>query len=68
VELNNNPPAGDFKDDFRCSPVVDPHMGEESAISLLVLVAFPPITEIPILEGKPQLLAAAQVELVVDVL
>ena len=68
MELNNNPPAGAFKDDFGCSSVVDPHIGDDSASSLLVLVAFPPIAEIPILEGKPQFLAAAQMELVVDML
>ena len=51
VELNNNPPAGDFKDDFGYSPVVDPHIGAQSALALLMPVTFPPIAEIPILEG-----------------
>ena len=68
VDLNNNPPAGDLKDDLGCSPAVDPHIGAPFGFPLLVPVLFPPILEIPILESQPQFLAAAQVELVVDVL
>jgi hypothetical protein len=68
VDLNNNPPAGDLKDDFGCSPTVDPHIGAPSGFPLLVPVVFPPILEIPILESQPQFFAAAQAELVVDML
>ena len=68
VEGKNNPPPGDFEDDVRSSSEVDVHMGAAQAIPLLLLVVLPPITEVPILECKPQFLTGAQVELVEDVL
>jgi hypothetical protein len=45
---NNNPPTGDLEVDFRCSPTVEPDLGEKEKIPLLVLVTFPPIAEIPV--------------------
>ena len=68
VDLNNNPPAGDLRDDFGCSPAVDPYLGAPPGFPLLVPVVFPPVLEIPVFKSQPQFLAAAQVELIVDML
>jgi hypothetical protein len=45
---NNNPPAGDLKDNFWYTPTVDLYIGGTETIRLVVLVVLPPVAEIPI--------------------
>lgn len=58
-EGNNNPPAGDLRCVLRVTPAVDPNMGGKITIPLVLLVVFPPVTEIPVLQRQAQFFAAA---------